>query len=82
MGRFDLLTELMEAFKVKKNPVVEFWFCRKKFINDKTAEFPENFEEYQLYKTITFWADDKEWSCYIRKVIKGVFNDSYWKIAG
>lgn len=81
MKEFDLLTELMEAFKVKMNPVVSFWFCRTDFIEDKSADFPEDFDKYQLYKKKKFWMDDKEWACYIKQEMRGYFSNSYWKVS-
>ena len=52
---FDLLKELKELFGIKEHPqLVSFWFCRAEYVEDKTADFPEDFELYTLYKKRSF----------------------------
>ena len=79
MKTFNLLEELCETFGVKKNPVVSFWFCREEYINDNSADYPEDFEQYNLYQKKKFWMDDKIWCCYVKKEVRGCFSENYWK---
>lgn len=73
----ELLKECLRVFGVKQNPVVDFWFIPTQHVLERTAEFPKDFTDYKLYKKDYVFG--VEWSCYIKKAVKGCFSDRYWK---
>ena len=72
-----LLQECLKVFGVKENPVIQFWFIPTECVEDGTAEFPTDFEKYQLYKKAEVFGC--EYSCYAKKCVGGCFSQKYWK---
>lgn len=72
----ELLKELCEVFKIKPNPIMEFWFIESWCISENKANLPDDFDKYWLYKQAVY--DGVMWSCYMKKTVRGCFSRKYW----
>ena len=73
-----LLNECLRVFGVKENPVVAFWFIPTVKVDNGSADFPKDFENYNLYKKADVFGVN--YSCYAKKAVNGCFSDKYWKV--
>ena len=72
------LEELMKLFKVKKNPVMSFWFIPSYVITEGLNTVPEGYELYKEKVLPTGKTIGIMWRCYIKKEVRGLVSKSYW----
>lgn len=72
----ELLNDLYKVFKVKPNPIMEFWFIESWLMIENEAVLPKDFDKYLFYKRETY--DGALWDCYIKKSVSGCYSRKYW----
>lgn len=75
----ELVNDLCKVFKVKSNPIMEFWFVESWLMVENKAVLPKDFDRYWLYKREIY--DGVLWDCYMKQVIPGCYSTKYWSTA-